>query len=88
MNKVMYGIDFKAVKPIEAVRAADCPVFIISGGHDDTVSEEQSRRLYQASRNTLSRLWFVPEAKHVGSYTSRPEEYITKVTSFFNVTVK
>ncbi len=88
MNKIMYGTDFNAVKPVEAVKAADCPVFIISGGEDYVVTEKQSQSLYQASHNPLSRIWFVPDADHVGSYTSHPDEYIEKVTSFFDETIK
>jgi hypothetical protein len=32
MNRAMYGIDFKAVKPVEAIKDTACPVFIIVGG--------------------------------------------------------
>ena len=32
-------------------------------------------------------LWVVSEAQHVGSYAARPEEYINKVTSFFDQTL-
>ncbi len=88
MDKTMYGIDFKAVKPVEAVKSATCPVFIIVGGQDDTVTTDQAQRLFQASRNPQSRLWIVPEAKHTGSYVARPKEYIDRVESFFDGALK
>jgi fermentation-respiration switch protein FrsA (DUF1100 family) len=88
MDKAMYGIDFKAVKPVESVKSAACPVLIIVGGQDDTVTIDQAQRLFQSSRNPQSQLWIVPEAKHTGSYIARPQEYIDRVESFFDAALK
>jgi dipeptidyl aminopeptidase/acylaminoacyl peptidase len=88
MDKTFYGIDFKTVKPVESVKSTACPVFIIVGGQDDTVTTDQAQRLFQASRNTQSQLWIVPEAKHTGSYIARPQEYIERVEAFFDAALK
>jgi len=84
MDRTLYGIDFRAVKPVESIKNLTCPVFIIVGGQDDTVSVDQAQREFQASRNPQSLLWIVPEAKHTQSYVSRPQEYRDKVESFFD----
>jgi dipeptidyl aminopeptidase/acylaminoacyl peptidase len=84
MNKV-YGIDLSMPKPIDAVRQFTMPpILIIHGGQDNTVPVEHASKLAKASCNPNTMLWIVPEAKHVGSYRSRPKEYITKVLSFFD----
>jgi uncharacterized protein len=84
MDKTLYGIDFRAVKPVEAIKNISGPVFIIVGGKDDTVSTDQAQREFEASRNPQSQIWIVPEAEHTRSYTSRPQEYIEKVETFFD----
>lgn len=84
MVKIMYGVDFKAVRPVDSV--ADISprlILFIHGENDDFVLPEHSKRLYQASGNTLNRLWIVPKAGHVRSYTTNPEEYIGYITGFF-----
>ena len=83
MDKTLYGIDFKAVKPVEAIKKLSCPVFIIVGGKDDTVSTDQAQREFEASLNPLSQLWVLPEAEHTRCYVCRPQEYIEKIEAFF-----
>jgi len=80
----MYGIDFTAVKPVEAVRQTTVPVFIIHGGQDDMVPVEQAYKLIEASQNPDSKLWIVPEAGHSSPYLARPEEYMDKILPFFD----
>ena len=83
--KKIYGIDLSMPKPIDAVRQLTMPpILIIHGGQDNTVPVKHASILAKASRNPNTMLWIVPEAEHVGSYRSRPKEYITKVLSFFD----
>jgi len=84
MDRTLYGIDFRAVKPVEAIKKLSCPVFIIVGGRDDTVSIDQAQREFEASHNPQSQIWIVPEAEHTRSYVARPQEYMEKVESFFD----
>jgi pimeloyl-ACP methyl ester carboxylesterase len=88
MNRVLYGIDFTAVKPVEAIKTASCPVLIIVGGQDDTVTVEQAQRLKDASSNPESRIWIVPEARHAGAYIARPQEYINRAEGFFDIALR
>lgn len=60
------------------------PVLLIAGTADKTVPMSNSEALYHALRHDKSaRLWLVPGAKHVGSYTREPKQYLARVTRFF-----
>jgi len=83
--KAAYGVDFDEVKPLAAVeKIAPRPIFFIHGEFDDTVPVESALRLFHSIDNPKNKLWIVPEARHVSCYRARPEEYITKVASFFD----
>jgi len=84
MAQNMYGIDFTAVKPVEAVERVTVPVFIIHGGQDEMVPVQHALRLREACQNPDSRLWIVSEATHSTPYLARPEEYMNKTLSFFD----
>ncbi len=83
--KIMYGVDFNAIKPVELVsEITPRPIFFIHGELDETVPLEHAYRLQQASQNRQNQLWVAPEAGHVGSYVNHPEEYMNKITTFFD----
>jgi len=85
MVKIMYVVDFNAVKPLAV--GSDItprPVFFIHGELDDTVPVNHAHGLQQASQNPKNQLWVVPEAGHVKAYATHPEEYMDKITSFFD----
>lgn len=89
MVKIIYGIDFKAVKPVELVHEiAPRPIFFIHGGSDNYVSLDHAYRLQQASQNPQNQLWVVPQADHVKAYCTQPEQYIDRVTTFFDEALK
>ena len=84
LARTIYNVDFTAVKPIEAVRETDIPVFIIHGQQDEMVPVAHAYRLAEALKNPDSLLWVLPDAKHSNPYLVRPKEYMEKVLSFFN----
>jgi len=85
MVKIMYGVDFNAVKPVESIPGIEPrPILIIHGELDETVPLEHAYRLRDASQSPESQLWVVPKAGHVRAYITRPEEYISRVTTFFD----
>jgi dipeptidyl aminopeptidase/acylaminoacyl peptidase len=89
MIKIMYGVDFSAIKPVECVaKIAPRPIFFIHGEEDETIPVEHAYRLLQASQMSQDQLWIVPEAGHTKSYITHPEEYISKVTAFFDIALK
>jgi fermentation-respiration switch protein FrsA (DUF1100 family) len=89
MVKIMYGVDFSAVKPVESVpEIAPRPILFIHGEKDDFVPLDHTYRLYAASQNPDDILWIVPGAEHVKGYITRPTEYIEKITAFFDNALK
>lgn len=85
MVKMMYGIDFTAVKPIEVVGdIAPRPILFIQGELDDTVPAAHAHSLLAASNNPLNQLWLISDCGHVEAYVSYPDEYIAMVTAFFD----
>jgi fermentation-respiration switch protein FrsA (DUF1100 family) len=89
MVKIIYGIDFVSVRPVESVpEIAPRPVLFIHGELDETVPVGHAYRLQQASQNPEDQLWVVPGAGHVKSYATQPEEYVNKITVFFDNVLK
>jgi fermentation-respiration switch protein FrsA (DUF1100 family) len=85
MVKMMYGIDFTAVKPVEVVaNIAPCPILFIQGELDDVVPPAHAQILLEASNNPSNQLWLLPDVGHVEAYATYPEEYMDKVTAFFD----
>ena len=89
MVKIMYGVDFGAIKPVAVVaEIALRPVLCIHGELDDTVPLEHVYRLEEAAQNPLSQLWVVPETGHVRAYTTHPEEYMNRIIALFDEALK
>ncbi len=85
MVKMMYGIDFTAIKPVEVVGdIAPRPILFIQGELDDTVPVAHAHSLLAASDNSLNQLWLLPDVGHVEAYITYPEDYMDMVTAFFD----
>jgi fermentation-respiration switch protein FrsA (DUF1100 family) len=85
MIKIIYGVDFNAVKPSESVGGiAPRPILFIHGAEDTFIPLENVHKLYKASGNPENELWIAPGADHVQAYNSNPSEYIEKVAAFFD----
>jgi len=83
--KIIYRVDFTAIQPVECVpEIAPRPIFFIHGELDDIFAVDHAYRLQQASQNPQNQLWIAPKAGHVRAYVKYPEEYITKITTFFD----
>jgi fermentation-respiration switch protein FrsA (DUF1100 family) len=85
MVRVMFGVDFTAVRPVAVVsQIAPRPVFFIHGEADDMISVDHAERLLAASQNTGDQLWIVPQTGHTQAFKEYPEEFISRVTFFFD----
>ena len=83
--KLFYRVDIRAINPVDYVDdVAPTPVLFIHGVDDETTPSSHSERLYEAYDNENGQLRLVPGARHVRSYETEPEEYINKVTDFFD----
>jgi fermentation-respiration switch protein FrsA (DUF1100 family) len=89
MIKIMYGVDFAAIRPVDVVAEIKTrPILFIHGAADETIPVSHAYRLFAAAQNPLDQLWIVPGAGHTQSYKTQPEEYISKITEFFNTALK
>jgi fermentation-respiration switch protein FrsA (DUF1100 family) len=88
MIKIMYGVDFTAIRPIKVVaKIAPRPILFIHGEADDMIPVEHARRLLEASQNPDNILWIVPGG-HTSAYDDYPAEFIDRVTSFFDAALR
>ena len=86
MIKVLYGVDFAAIRPVAVVsEISPRPILFIHGSLDATIPVSHASRLFEAAQNPQDELWIVPEAGHTQAYKMRPAEYMQKVTDFFGV---
>jgi uncharacterized protein len=77
------GFPASAVAPVAAAaRLAPRPLLLIHGEADAYTPIAQSRALYDAAGEPRE-LWPVPDAPHVGSHSTVPEEYERRVAAFF-----
>jgi len=85
MIKLMYGVDFAAIRPIDGLpMIAPRPVLFIHGGADATIPVAHAYRLFEAADNPADELWVVTQAGHTQSYKSEPQEYLKRVIEFFD----
>jgi len=85
MVKMMYGIDFTSIKPVEVVgNIAPRPILFIQGELDDTVPVAHAYSLLEASDNPKNQLWLLLDVGHVEAYITYPEDYMDMVTAFFD----
>jgi alpha-beta hydrolase superfamily lysophospholipase len=64
-------------------RIAPRPLLLIHGGQDQGIPVSDASRLYEAAGEPKE-LWIVPEARHRCVDKVSPEEYMSKVLSFFD----
>ncbi len=78
------GFYISQVNPARDVAQMELPVFFVHGQQDAYIPMEHSQRLYQAKAHGLRRLYLAPNADHVESYWTDPEEYDRQVGEFLD----
>lgn len=87
--KTMYGVDFYAIRPVQALPAiAPRPIFFIHGELDQTIPVEHLHKFEQASHNSANCFWEVPKTDHVRAYADHPLEYMERLTAFLDTALK
>jgi dipeptidyl aminopeptidase/acylaminoacyl peptidase len=85
--RVLYGIDYRAIRPVDAVpHLAPRPVLFIQGAADSFNPPSDARQLYAAASappQAHAQLWLVPGADHTQAFHAQPTEYVTRVVSVF-----
>jgi pimeloyl-ACP methyl ester carboxylesterase len=85
--KVVYGIDVGELVPEKAIVGMGYPILVVHGEADDRIPCEHGSRLHEAAHPD-SQLWLVPGVDHVDAYIDLPDEYIEKVTSYFESRIR
>ena len=89
MTRAMYGVDLGEIRPVEAIsRLSSGKVLVIHGEEDGIVPVDDAFQLHAASNNNDDGLWIVPGATHARAYWTCPEEYVSRVVSFFDRTLE
>src|SRR5438067_4634874 len=84
--RALYGIDFRAIRPIDAVaRIAPRPLFFIHGADDTLIPPSNSRALAAAARVPHSdvQCWLIPDTAHAQCFSIERREYVRRVSAFF-----
>lgn len=85
LAKKYYHVDFRSIKPEKVVsKIYPRPILFIHGANDTRVPLSEAYRLLKASQNPLNQLWTAPNSTHMRSYINNPDEYISRITSFFD----
>lgn len=80
--KRKYGYDYAKCNPIDDVANSDVPICFIHGKADDYIYPHHSEDMYKASKNPLSELHLVDNARHACSHLTDSEGYFNIVKSF------
>ena len=80
--RLQAGFWFGQVSPLREMPRLSMPVLLIHGQQDDYVPPQHSRRLYEAKRHGLRRLYLAPNAGHAESYASDPAAYERVIGEF------
>ncbi len=85
--RVLYGIDFYAVRPVDVVdQLAPRPLLFIHGEADHDTPPSNTSILSTAARtapNAHIQTWFVPGATHAQSFNTHKDTYINLVVNFY-----
>src|SRR6266566_690081 len=87
--QALYGINFYDVRPVDTVaRIAPRPIFFIQGDKDGFNPSTNMFVLARAARsasNAHVQTWLVPGADHAQSFNTAGQQYVTRVTDFYNL---
>ena len=83
MGRQFFGMEKEG--PMDNAGRVSCPILFINGTEDPVIPEEDTYRLFAASRNPASKTWIVNSAEHSKSYITYPQEYVSKVISFLQM---
>jgi dipeptidyl aminopeptidase/acylaminoacyl peptidase len=87
--RLVRGVDMAQVRPADSIhRLQNRSIMLIHGADDRAVPLAQERLLEQAGGDSIKATWIVPDAGHVQAYSMHPNEYIQRVTSFFDGTLR
>lgn len=87
MERVLYGYDYSALRPIDAMRKIPPRPVLLVYGSKELPADSERRPLLKAALPD-SELWVVEGAAHTGAYTTQPDLYLQKAGAFFEQNIK
>ena len=84
MSNILYGIDIASVSPAGALAGADTRALVIHGELDEKVPPFHAAILARAGSVPGSNVWIAAGSGHAEAYRTHPEEYVARVTAFFD----
>ena len=84
--EALVGVPPDSLRPVEAIRQLDAPVFVISGRRDPFTPPREARALYDAAPG-LKAFWLVEGGRHEDLYAVHPDRYRRRVVDFFEATL-
>ena len=89
--RLVYGVEIGEVSPAKSLAMSESPVLIIHGAEDRIVPLAHAKLLAKAAgldigepEQPTDNLWIVPGAGHLEAYRTARDEYVTRVTAFFD----
>ena len=76
-----FGIRASHLRPIDFVAKTKCPLFFISGTHDNKTTADEVKAMHQRAKSPRQ-LWLVKGARHVDLHRFTPKLYESKMVSF------
>lgn len=83
IHKLLTGVSFNQVSPIQVIATIETPMLFIHGSEDRYVPTKMSIDLYNR-KNGIKRIYIAPNSGHVESYTNNPEEYNEALKEFLH----
>jgi fermentation-respiration switch protein FrsA (DUF1100 family) len=83
-----FGVWPRQVSPQQSVtRLAPRPLLLIQGAQDPRMPPEGARRLYDAASHPKE-LWLVDGAGHLEAFATNPQDYVDRLSRFFNAALR
>lgn len=80
------GVPLERLRPIEALKSVQVPVYIIGGSLDRSTTPSETQRMYDSVRSS-KRLWIVEGAAHQDIYAFTRKVYEKKIKEFIDDTL-
>lgn len=85
MGKLFFGIDLNLAAPEDVItRVPPRQILLIHSETDELIPVEHSYRLWRLIGSPPGALWTVSGPLHDDAYISQPEEYLARITAFFD----
>lgn len=80
--KLIYGVDYSTVSPLNGVSKSDIPILLIHGKKDITIPHTESIAMEKLLKNNKSKLVLFDDSVHIGSYSVYDKKYEAVLENF------